>query len=176
MGLTAFKQEFEGFAAELPTSPNLVARPLINDPNPMSDFNEALKLYQRQVSIWYSNLLISLEKLKSLFDKASEDETGKSTNFLIDEAIPQVLGRLDQIAKSLQTNIDIVPTLAISDLAKEIGKRGQTAMSVQLELVYDVKSKIDSIVEEYHPDNKPVGDVLKSIDDFDAWFDRIAAL
>ncbi|WP_435658079.1 hypothetical protein [Brucella pituitosa] len=190
MGLMALQQEFEGFSASLPLAPALVAQPGRDTDDPMSDFNQAMKIYKRQVTIWRSNLIIAIEKLRDIFDRAEEldRQSGQSVlvEYLFEQALPALYSKMDEVevhAKEkfieMQQNPALAQLEAISPrhrkLARVIKKKTDEAYNLQVEYLDQIRQKMLGVADEYDPDNKPVGDVLRAGDDFDAWFNRIVA-
>lgn len=190
MGLMALQQEFEGLSANLPAAPTFVARANSEADDPMADFAQALKIFKRQITIWRSNLLISIEQLRDILDKAEELDrqtgTGASIAFIFDEALPTLYEKMDEVEVSARRSfMDIQenPKLSLLEkvsprhkkIARLIRKKTDEASRLQMEYLTQVRQKLWQVADEYDPENKPTGNVLKAGDDFDSWFDRIVA-
>lgn len=185
MGLMALKQEFEGAVAELPQVPVFVANPSKDDRDPVGEFNHALRIFQRQIATWRARALISVEKFREIFDQAASEDD-RHVDYLLSDLMPQVMEALDDLEAKIQSSIDSSPlkqksgslaavSAPLARVAKTMDKKATAAFNVQLGYIKDIRGRLFDIIDEYDPENKPVGDVLRAGDDFDAWFGRIVA-
>ncbi|NTS31549.1 hypothetical protein HQ945_09825 [Phyllobacterium sp. BT25] len=177
MGLMAFRQEFAGVIAELPTSPQFAVQSPTYTPDVMIEFNAAVQRYERQVSVWQKSFLAALEKIRAAFDQIPDDQIEPAISYFAEDALPEVFRNLDDRLvdlRSAQTRLqEISPSAHESEVVSTGLARALAAIEKHTEILQHFKESVGLIPEEYHPDNRPVGDVLSSIEDFDNWFDRI---